>query len=309
MAAPPAVPHLDLDPQQGGFLIGVFFSVFLFGIATVQTWIFEAVHTALACHAAYWWLAINFLNPANLGVSVWSADITLFFSGIIALIVHIFFAWRIWTLSHGSIWIPGLIIAVALGSLGKYRMCRSIQTNRRVLGCTFTTSALSVQAKTFAGYPAKIPISSAALALDCGADLLTAISISVYLNKGRSGMKATDHLVNKLIFWCMNSNLIFLAIFEVVASAYANSLLATLNIRAIQRSQVLGEDGNSLELGSSIDFRVPKQRETLNTTVQSNIDLGVEVPRRTEHSNSDATMGSFDTSLGKFNKSEPKFEA
>ncbi|KAJ7224116.1 hypothetical protein GGX14DRAFT_557006 [Mycena pura] len=148
---------------------------------------------------------------------------------------------------------------------------------------TFGTAALSFKAVEFSNFPKIISAtSSTALALDVAADIITAGTISVYLNSGRSGMKSTDHLINKLIFWSMNvgiltsivdllvlvfseaenGNLIFLAIFEVVASAYANSMLATLNIRTIQRGQVLTEAGTSIALqsGSGIDFHTRRGR-------------------------------------------------
>ncbi|KAK0235462.1 hypothetical protein EDD85DRAFT_968438 [Armillaria nabsnona] len=223
--------HLDLSASQGGLLIGIFFSVFLFGISTVQTWfyfqhypkdrktlkimvgilwILELIHAVLACHSIYWYLALNFASPAALGTSIW-------------LSLHFRF-----TCSS-----PGECGNIFVG----FASC--------------ATSGLSFAAGTFANYPDSInATSTSALALSVFADLMIAFSISYFLRQGRTGFTNLLDLIVLVTAQAQN-NLNFLAIFEVVASVYANSLLATLNIRAITRGQVLNEDGTSLELNSS----------------------------------------------------------
>ncbi|KAF9043623.1 hypothetical protein BDZ89DRAFT_1059540 [Hymenopellis radicata] len=273
----PVVPYSALAHMQGALFIGVVISVFLFGISTTQSWyyyqhypndrkflkavvatlwLFELFHAVLACHAVYWYLVMNYSNPEALGVSIWSANLTLLASAFITLIVHLFFAWRVRMLSGGRWLIPVIIGIVALASSA----------------FVLATVGLSFKAGTFADYPEPDieVVSSTSLALSVLADIMIAVSIGYYLNRGRSGFSKTDHLINKLIFYAMNvgiltsvldfvvlitsevdNSLIFLAIFEVVGSVYFNSLLAMLNIRHITRGQVLNEDGTSLELHST----------------------------------------------------------
>ncbi|KAK0472771.1 hypothetical protein IW261DRAFT_1660860 [Armillaria novae-zelandiae] len=321
--------RLNLITSQGGLLIGILFSVFLFGISTVQTWfyyqhypkdrktlkfmvatlwILELIHAVFACHSIYWYLALNYANPAALGTSIWSADSTLIASGLITFQVHVFFAWRVWKLSAGRLPVlPTMIVRLRI-LLGGLELINIIKIFVGFAACalTITTSGLSFAAGTFAKYPHSISVTSTtALALSVFADLMIAFSISFFLRQGRSGLTKTDHIINRLIFWSMNvgiltslldlivlitseaqDNLNFLAVFEVVASVYANSLLATLNIRAISRGQVLNEDGTSLELDSSdyshsVDFTAGPKNGTQNlskTAIQTDGNSFSSVP-------------------------------
>ncbi|KAF5367911.1 hypothetical protein D9757_011255 [Collybiopsis confluens] len=304
----PVVPYRLLEFHEGALFIGIIVSIFFFGITTTQTWyyfqhypkdprklktlvgalwIIELIHAVMSIHAIYWYFALNYSNPSALGVSIWSANLTLLTSALITLIAHVFFAWRVYIVNER----PQILAAIASSGMSSKAEFMDVIGAEMVSNTAFTTTtvALSFVGGTFAKFPKEIaPISSTALALAVFADISIASSLAFYLHRNRSGFKKcitpfdssdsvvtyyassrTNYLINKLIFWAMNTgaltslvsltvlftsefskDLIFLAIFEVVGTVYANSLLATLNIRAITRGQVLTEAGGSLELGS-----------------------------------------------------------
>ncbi|KAF5387459.1 hypothetical protein D9757_007764 [Collybiopsis confluens] len=275
----PVVPYRLLEFHEGALFIGIIVSIFFFGITTTQTWyyfqhypkdprklktlvgalwIIELIHAVMSIHAIYWYFALNYSNPSALGVSIWSANLTLLTSALITLIAHVFFAWRVYIVNER----PQILAAIASSGMSSKAEFMDVIGAEMVSNTAFTTTtvALSFVGGTFAKFPKEIaPISSTALAL------------ARYLHCKLPSIlsPSTNYLINKLIFWAMNTgaltslvsltvlftsefskDLIFLAIFEVVGTVYANSLLATLNIRAITRGQVLTEAGGSLELGS-----------------------------------------------------------
>jgi len=323
-------PTIDLSDTMGALLIGILFSVCLFGMTTLQTWyyfqhypndnmvlksvvtvvwIFECFHVIFGCHAIYYYLVLNYANPEGLGVSVWSANLTLLFTAIITLIVHSFFAWRVWILGRGSLIMPSIIMVGAIANSA----------------LTLTTVAISFQAVEFSEFPHSIDItSSTALALAVATDLTIAGSLGYYLHKGRSGYSKTDHLINKLIFWAVNvgiltssadlvvlisseaqSNLVFLAVFEVVGNLYANSMLATLNIRANARGQVLREDGRSMEL-SFKDTAVSSKVPNSSVTVWRKEEHMVSTNGQEIHSNNVTKDGSYSNTIGHFGIGVPE---
>ncbi|RPD52980.1 hypothetical protein L226DRAFT_614432 [Lentinus tigrinus ALCF2SS1-7] len=266
---------LNLNSTTGAYLIGVFFEIWLFGFTSLQAWYYvqhypsdpfrlkglvaliwclECLHAAFSCHAAYYWLVLNYLNPEALNVSVWSADSALIIAGVLVFVTHCFFCYRVWAVSGRTYIMPGIIFFLALASFG----------------LDWAVFVLSVREKTFSGFGHAIQVtSSAGLAFKVATDTTIAGSLGFFLHRSKSGIQSTDHLVNKLTFYAINigcltsiidilvlawseatSNLIFLALYTVVGNLYSNSLLATLNIRQYARSQVLAEDGTSLQLAS-----------------------------------------------------------
>ncbi|KAL0953747.1 hypothetical protein HGRIS_004936 [Hohenbuehelia grisea] len=99
------------------------------------------------------------------------------------------------------------------------------------------------------------PSMTASLALSIAADVLIAGSLTYYLHHSRSGMKGSDHLINRLMVYAINNGMltsilgiavialtapgihdfIFLAVFQVIGNLYTNSMLATLNARATHK--------------------------------------------------------------------------
>lgn len=271
------VPDIQsiVGPTVGALLIGVLFSVCLFGANTLQTWyyyqhypkdnmflqmlvagvwIFEVLHAIFECHAIYFYLVQNFNNIPGLDITSWSATMTLAITGILIFIVHLFFAWRVYVLSGRKKVIPVIIIGFAVAHSGM----------------TWVVVGQSFAAGRYSQFPKSIQVTSTvALVFGVATDFLIALSLGYFLNRGRSGILRTDKIINKLIFWSVNigiltsltdfvvvmtseleDNLVFLAIYQIISNLYAASMLATLNLRPFTRGHVLDEHGTTLELGS-----------------------------------------------------------
>ncbi|KAF8901584.1 hypothetical protein CPB85DRAFT_1564827 [Mucidula mucida] len=270
----------------------------------------------LACRTIYWYLVMNYSNPEALGVSIWSANVCLS-SILVYIITDSIGEADLARVGFHHTHCPSLLCLESEDVKRRSLAYSSAHCNhctcifRRVLSFSvrlalistlsfvafvLATVGMSFKAGTFADYPEPDieVVSSTSLALSVLADIMIAVSIGYYLNRGRSGFSKTDHLINKLIFYALNvgiltsildfavlitsevdDSLIFLAIFEVVGSVYFNSLLAMLNIRAITRGQVLNEDGTSLELHST-NFKTTVEFKAGTDGSQS----GIETPKK-----------------------------
>ncbi|RPD52965.1 hypothetical protein L227DRAFT_658537, partial [Lentinus tigrinus ALCF2SS1-6] len=152
-------------------------------------WCLECLHAAFSCHAAYYWLVLNYLNPEALNVSVWSADSALIIAGILVFVTHCFFCYRVWAVSGRTYIMPGIIFFLALASFG----------------LDWAVFVLSVREKTFSGFGHAIQVtSSAGLAFKVATDTTIAGSLGFFLHRSKSGIQSTDHLVNKLTFYAIN---------------------------------------------------------------------------------------------------------
>ncbi|KAJ7136918.1 hypothetical protein C8R44DRAFT_869012 [Mycena epipterygia] len=77
----------------------------------------ELVQTGVSSHYAYWVLALGWGNTAALEILPWSCLATPIFTGIVAALVQIFFAWRIYHLMRKTVWacvVTAVIVLVRL---------------------------------------------------------------------------------------------------------------------------------------------------------------------------------------------------
>ncbi|KAJ7806155.1 hypothetical protein B0H14DRAFT_2876759 [Mycena olivaceomarginata] len=264
-------PSLDLTKTFGALLIGVIVSAALYGVTCIQTfyyfthyhdgwwakiliavlWIFETVHSIFSCHAIYWYVITNYANPAGLARATWSAVLTLLVSSIIMLLVHLFYAKRVWHMSRKNRYLTSLIVVLAI--------------THALLGVGIASRAFQLQ--YFVAFSQITGLVDSSLALAVITDVLVAASLSYYLHTSRSGIERTDTLINRLLVYTINNgiltsifdiitlvfvtaevdNLIYLAVFQVVGNLYTNSMMATLNSR--KPTMLTAEDVN---LSSSI---------------------------------------------------------
>jgi len=248
-----------LNTTFGALLIGIVVSAALYGVTCTQVFfyfqnynssdgivikgtvilllILESLHSAFSIHAIYYYTITNYFNPSALALATWSSALTIGVSGGIILVVHLFYARRVYYMSRKNVPLVGVILLLALAHFGV-----NTTITARALKLKFFTKLSS---KSFA----HVVIASISLALS--ADFMIAASLSFYLHTGRSGIESTDTLINKLMAYVINNviltsvfdiidlifviteidNLIFLAIFQIVGNLYTNSMLATLNSR------------------------------------------------------------------------------
>ncbi|KAG9126734.1 hypothetical protein FRC07_002174 [Ceratobasidium sp. 392] len=248
-----------LDETFGATYIGVVLATFLYGIMTLQSyvywvryvhdsrfdrlfvvalWVVDTAQLIFICHMQYWYMIDNFANPVQLQFNNWSFNMEVGLTAIITFMVQGFFARRAWyftsrvdnrTTATPKTKILGAIIgAVAVTQLGFG------------LGCF---------QKQFIDYKWLVAgwLASAALC-----DVLIVYMLSTALMTQRTGFGRTDALIDKLlrytvntglltsviaivdlIAFCTMNNLVHLCFNFILSKLYTNTLLATLNAREV----------------------------------------------------------------------------
>jgi hypothetical protein len=308
---------IDLPNTFGATLIGALASAMLYGLTTLQTylyyvsypkdaqgtkilvafiWVLDTVHFAFISLTVYFYLVTNYFNPAGLVDGHWSLFLSVMVNSIIACVVQSFFIIRIFRLCHKKIrwW-----VASVLGTLVFCHFAFGLET----VSFMFIKKELS-----------KIPsinlIAATPFAIFAVlSDILIAGCLCYLLHGSRTGFRRTDAIVTTLIVYAINRCLLtsvvavlevivftimphslwFLAIDFVIGKLYANSLLATLNSRASVRAGQ-GDTINSIHVShvSDIQFNEFSGRSS-NTKVERR-DLVLDL--RPDGSNSRSTYAS-----------------
>ncbi|KAH9013186.1 hypothetical protein EDB83DRAFT_2576920 [Lactarius deliciosus] len=109
---------IDIRNTYGCAFIGLIVSVMLFGITTLQTWIYywqygnrdrkalklfiavvfllDALHTTLCIYSVYWYLVLNFGNVEILDTGMWAMGIQVFINTLINYMVQLYYARRVY---------------------------------------------------------------------------------------------------------------------------------------------------------------------------------------------------------------------
>ncbi|KAI0648844.1 hypothetical protein C8Q79DRAFT_947692 [Trametes meyenii] len=256
----PAVPFI------GGLLIEVFIACMLYGITTLQSfmyyqkypgdvlslkllvatvWALETVHTVFCMQFLYAYLIEGFADYAYFLQINWGIGVTVITSAGIALCVQGYYVWRVWCVSSKS-WLWTLIIGVFALARAAFGIGSTILSYVYPDWITFRDTKSSLI--TISG-----GLGSAALV-----DMLVALTLSYYLNKGRSSWhKESNSKINTILLYAINTgaltgtasllcvilfatqkqSLVFLGLVEIQAKLYANSFLGSLNARAHIRSK------------------------------------------------------------------------
>ncbi|KAH9989100.1 hypothetical protein BJV74DRAFT_458845 [Russula compacta] len=125
----------DIAKVTAPLLFGVIFNWALYGVLCVQTYVYsynfphdgrwmkalayfvfllETVQTALTGADAYYWFMAGFGNMERLRNSNFGGIDNPLMDAIISLVVQVFFCYRIWTLSDRTLWLPLLIVVLAV---------------------------------------------------------------------------------------------------------------------------------------------------------------------------------------------------
>ncbi|KAH9967346.1 hypothetical protein BC827DRAFT_585969 [Russula dissimulans] len=153
--------------------------------------VLDAFHTALCTYGVYWYLVLNFGNVNNLDVDMWAVNIQVGLNALIAYLVQLFYARRVYFISH-SIIIP-LFIAV-LGGL-----CF-------VLASLFTVRAFLLQ--RYSRFNSLIWVCIVAISGAASADILIAGSMCWYLYHSRTAYAKTNTMITTLMAYSINSGLL-----------------------------------------------------------------------------------------------------
>ncbi|KAL1950770.1 hypothetical protein VTO73DRAFT_5894 [Trametes versicolor] len=252
----------SLDNTFGAALIGLIVGAVLFGITILQTFtyfgnynedsrivkslviiltVLDALHLVLCTRTIYWYLITNFTDADNLDKTTWSMALQTDCNGLIGLIVEVFFARRVWMMSHNWL-ITGVILVLAALHFG--------------LGVVFTAQSFILG--RFSKFKSLTWVTCLGLGAAAAADILIAGAMCYYLYRKRTGLKKTDSLVTTLMLYSINTglatsiigtisvisfgamptNFVWLGFFWIMGKCYVNSFLALLNSRDRLREKV-----------------------------------------------------------------------
>ncbi|KAI6112256.1 hypothetical protein EDD16DRAFT_1173864 [Pisolithus croceorrhizus] len=259
----------------GSILIAGLISSMLYGITTLQTylyymhysedsslmkslvaaiWILDSLHVAFMCYMLYYYLIINYGVPAALEYIVWSYQVTVLMNLLVIFAVQCFFAHKIHYLYRRSVrwYVTVPIIVLVIAHLG---------FGLTVVVVTAIHDKTSMLTQTWY-YGVTPSVGTVVLA-----EILITVSLCVLLydNGLRSAVPRTKRILNTLIIYAANRCLLTLivAVAElsvnadqqaawtmglnfIIGKLYANSLLASLNTRQYLRSRDLAPDSDGL---------------------------------------------------------------
>ncbi|EIW59056.1 uncharacterized protein TRAVEDRAFT_71266 [Trametes versicolor FP-101664 SS1] len=301
----------SLDNTFGAALIGLIVGAVLFGITILQTFtyfgnynedsrivkslviiltVLDALHLVLCTRTIYWYLITNFTDADNLDKTTWSMALQTDCNGLIGLIVEVFFARRVWMMSHNWL-ITGVILVLAALHFG--------------LGVVFTAQSFILG--RFSKFKSLTWVTCLGLGAAAAADILIAGAMCYYLYRKRTGLKKTDSLVTTLMLYSINTglatsiigtisvisfgamptNFVWLGFFWIMGKCYVNSFLALLNSRDRLREKVTKAGVQLNHVGHGRSFQqsfsasnTPKDRKSPTLTG----GVAVQIETITEYS-------------------------
>ncbi|KAF7301894.1 hypothetical protein MIND_00755400 [Mycena indigotica] len=274
---PPTGPTFDVRLIYGPLLVGIFFNLILYGVTVTQqlNYLQSSRRDAGWLRAFVWTIFI--ILTANTGFDMWimyeplilhygampgklpTAFVTQPLSVVlVGFPVQVFFIWRIWTLGQVKI-IPLIISLFALVSLA---------------GGIWTTVMVPIVAE-FRNIPQLYRSAEVWLIASAVTDLAIAVSLAAVLRSKKTGIGATDGIVDKIIRMTVQTGLItaLCSVLDVICfltlqgetvnfiwniplpKLYAICLLSTLNARETFRSAFSDARG---AISTSAELR-PKQ--------------------------------------------------
>ncbi|KAI0306842.1 hypothetical protein B0F90DRAFT_1813705 [Multifurca ochricompacta] len=227
---------LDVRDTFGAVLIGCFAAVALSGVVALQVCIYCRLYPT-----------DKLLNKIMVAV-VWALDIT--HTCLICTSI-----WKYLISNFGNVAYQGTVpITVAL-SIG---VTMFLVVGRVASGLVTTVELARLQ--NFPAFTARFKsVFTLGLALSSAIDVIITFSMCFYLQENRQGLGTMDEVIDSIIAYTVNNgaltcvstivsmicwltmpkNLIFMALHFVISKMYANSLLATLNMRQSLRGRAV----------------------------------------------------------------------
>ncbi|KAF9063561.1 hypothetical protein BDP27DRAFT_232790 [Rhodocollybia butyracea] len=249
---------MSFDATYGSNLIGSWLSASMYGLTSVQTylffnrhqgnstslkalvlslWVLDTAHAAVVCHIVYHYLISNAFNPTAFLLPVWSLPASVAINALVVAVCQLYFMSVVYKLSKKG-WIRISLTAFIMISIILH------------FGWGIATVVFMALQKTLAGYVTKQAIAFLPYTItQLPVDFALAGSLCILLYKKRTGFRRTETLINTLIIYAVNrciltsavalvealavgiapSSFWFIAAEYIMGQLYANSLLATLN--------------------------------------------------------------------------------
>ncbi|KAJ7055003.1 hypothetical protein C8F01DRAFT_1160651 [Mycena amicta] len=251
----------DPNPTLGALLIGTLCGAILYGVTTMQAyiyftrfpddhwmikstvcfiWMAESAHVGAVSHTLYTLLVLDYGHPERLLERPPRSIIGYIFLTVsIAVCVQIFFAYRIYILSKSRI-IPFITYTLSFV--------------RFVLGTSLFAVGLSVKSVTEFGTKWQW-LGITMWSLSAAEDVTITATLVYLLWRQKGGVKTTNAFLDKIIKWSietglltcsfslitvilfhkMPDNFIWIAFSTLEARMFSNSLFASLNSRSVLR--------------------------------------------------------------------------
>ncbi|KAJ7789196.1 hypothetical protein B0H14DRAFT_3503267 [Mycena olivaceomarginata] len=251
---------VDVAPTLGALLVGGAIGLVLSGIVTVQciifynlypneirirrltvlaVWLLDLLHSTFIVISLYDYCVLFFGNTTRLDYIPWSVALSVVATAIQTLIVHWYFAHKIYKSSGNNWWITAPIVLLAF---------------LRLFAASVSTTEM-IRLHQFSAFTQRYPgwVFTTGLSLSAAVDIIITASLCFILQKMRRRTASTPvaRMVNtltlytlengfltcvtttaSLICWlAMPNNLIFMGLHFVIGKLYANSLLVSLNTR------------------------------------------------------------------------------
>ncbi|KIK24408.1 hypothetical protein PISMIDRAFT_678274 [Pisolithus microcarpus 441] len=257
---------MGIAGEFGSLLIGGLVAAMLYGVTTLQTyvyymhysedastvkflvgavWILDTLHVAFMCHILYYYLITNYGVLTSLEYDVWSFPASLLVNLLVVIVVQCFFTHKIYHLcplrAKWLVTAPIILLLVAHFGFG-------IETT--VLMLVNKDVSVIKQIRFYAATP------FAATFVLIEVLITTSLCILLYDSGTRTTFSSTKRILTTLIIYVVNRCILVLlvALAEFVTTLelqstwstgldfnlgklYANSLLASLNTRQHLRSQ------------------------------------------------------------------------
>ncbi|KZT59230.1 hypothetical protein CALCODRAFT_431229 [Calocera cornea HHB12733] len=288
-----------LDDSWGAVLIGVFLAIFLYGLLTLQVyvyhemfprdvwwlklvvlsvWILDTLHTIFISHMIYTNLITNFGDYSAIMHNTWSFNVNVLITTIVAAISQVFFIHRCWRCECSLLCALRCVWEGADAVLGGV-------VDKSVLNTVLSGIILLFAAFLDYKWAVDTWLGSAAVT-----DILVSCALVRSLLMKRNEVQRTRNLIERLIRWTVTTGLITsvwalldLAVFTasettlvhlffniMLAKMYANTLLAALNHRSPNRpDDVPGPHGPGSHSISLSQLSPPRASRTLTLTTSA----------------------------------------
>ncbi|KAH9172824.1 hypothetical protein EDB89DRAFT_839009 [Lactarius sanguifluus] len=286
------------DNNLGALFIGVVLSAIVYGITWQQGYAYYTIHgnkdplflkiivsllmvvdsvnLAFAAHGSYITSITNFGDYAADTHMPWSIPSIGITGMFLEVLIQHFYAYRVYRLSKGSLYMPVVIIVLSLTAFS--------------FGQFFCISLATTPNETEAHSKLRFFIASVAMQVAC--DMIITTSMVCYLLNTRTNIPRTDSILNTLALYAISCgtltaisaiaclitvsiyqhNWIYLPFYILQVRLYSCSFMSVLNSRSHIRRKFMGSNGGAITLSqlqsdthSGALARLPLQHGTLPT--------------------------------------------
>ncbi|EJT98556.1 hypothetical protein DACRYDRAFT_24560 [Dacryopinax primogenitus] len=225
----PSPTQMDLTDDLGGLFVGMIISTMLLGMGLAQTWFYyrtfpddpiftkwmvgvscfvNVLHGIMLPKCIWYWVVTNWGNTASLNYVDFSYNVNLTLTGLLSFLVQVFFAHRIYILSHRSLFLPIIILVLSLLQFA-FSLASTIRAFQLVLQSSFGVFTWGVDVWMYCA---------------AGADIIIAASVVTYLRReGKAAWGGTKGIVEKLIVITLESNLLTAILSIIVAILFTTT--------------------------------------------------------------------------------------